>query len=115
VVRASIRMTIPSDKRIEARNILISVAERTRIEPGCISCEVYQGVENKHVILIDELWWSRADLERHLRSEDYLRVLLVVEMAAEKPEIRFDTITGSTGVDLIEKARKTPPCISNHP
>ena len=84
------------------------MAERTRIEPGCISCQVYQGAENKQVILMDELWRNNEDLECHLRSEDYLKVLLVVEMALEKPEIRFDTITCSTGVDMIEKARKSP-------
>lgn len=54
MIHMSIRMTIPSDKRIEAQGILVSVAERTRIEPGCISCHVYQGVGNKHVVLIDE-------------------------------------------------------------
>jgi quinol monooxygenase YgiN len=107
MVHSSIRMVIPSNKRLEAQGILISVAERTRIEPGCISCQVYQGAENKQVILMDELWRNNEDLECHLRSEDYLKVLLVVEMALEKPEIRFDTITCSTGVDMIEKARKT--------
>jgi len=33
-------------------------------------------------------------------------MLLVVEMATEQPDIRFDTILSSAGVDTIEKARK---------
>jgi quinol monooxygenase YgiN len=41
--------------------------------------------------MIDELWMSDEDVQRHLRSERYRKVLLVVEMAAEPPEIRFDT------------------------
>jgi hypothetical protein len=32
-------------------------------------------------------------------------VLLVVEMAVEPPEIRFDAISNSTGLETIEKAR----------
>jgi hypothetical protein len=32
-------------------------------------------------------------------------VLLVVEMAREKPEIKFSEFSASTGVETIEKAR----------
>jgi quinol monooxygenase YgiN len=99
-------MVIPPNKRVEAQKILTSVAERTRIEPGCISCRIYQDVANKHVLMMDESWANKEDLERHLRSDDYFNVLLVIEMASERPEIRFDTISRSTGVDTIRKARK---------
>jgi hypothetical protein len=34
-------------------------------------------------------------------------VLLVVEMADEKPEIIFNPLSDSTGVETIEKARGT--------
>jgi quinol monooxygenase YgiN len=108
MVHARIRMVMPPGKRIEALSILKSVAERTRIEPGCINCRIYQDVVDKHIIMIDESWENKNDLERHLRSEDYLKVLLVIEMAVETPEIRFNTIARSTGVDSIKKARNTP-------
>jgi len=31
---------------------------------------------------------------------------MVLEMALEQPEIRFDTISSSTGIETIEKIRK---------
>jgi quinol monooxygenase YgiN len=105
MVHSSIRMVIPHNKRVESQRILMSVVERTRVEPGCISCNLYQCIEDNHVMMIEELWQSNEDLERHLRSDDYLKVLLVVEMALEKPEIRFNSISCSTGVETIEKAR----------
>jgi quinol monooxygenase YgiN len=108
MVHARIRMVMPPNKRVEALRILMSVTERTRIEPGCISCRIYQDVADKHIILIDESWANKEDLERHLCSEDYLKILLVIEMAVETPEIRFDTIARSTGVDTIRKARNRP-------
>jgi quinol monooxygenase YgiN len=58
--------------------------------------------------MMDELWRSQEDMEIHLRSEDYLKVLLVVEMALKTPEFRFDTIACSSGVNTIEKARDAP-------
>ncbi len=41
----------------------------------------------------------------HLRSDEYRNLLLVLEMALKEPEIRFDTISSSTGIETIEKAR----------
>ncbi len=105
MIHSSIRMVIPHNKWVESQRILLSVAERTRVEPGCINCSLYQCIEDNHVMMIEELWQSNEDLERHLRSGDYLKVLLVVEMALEKPEIRFDSISCSTGVETIERAR----------
>jgi quinol monooxygenase YgiN len=55
--------------------------------------------------MFEEIWKSEEDLECHLRSDDYRKVLLVLEMAVKQPEIRFDTISSSTGIETIEKAR----------
>jgi len=105
MVRSTIRMRIPFKKHSEALEILGSMTEQIRFEPGCISCGLYRGVDDKAIIMIEELWMSDADLQRHLRSDKYRKVLLVIEMAAERPEIRFDTIAQSSGVEAIELAR----------
>lgn len=109
MVRATIRMMIPSRKRDEVLEILTSIAERARFEPGCISYRLYQGVEAENLIMLEEFWRNEEDLERHLQSEDYRKVLLVVEMAVEPPEIRFDAISQSTGFETMEKGRRPPP------
>ena len=105
MVRSIIRMRIPPEKQREALEILGSMIEETQFEPGCVSCRLYRGVEDARVIMFEELWTSDEDVQRHLQSDKYHRILLVVEMAEEPPEIRFDTIAHSTGVESIEKAR----------
>ena len=65
-------------------------------------------MEVEPAILVEEPWKSGEDLERHLRAEEFRKVLLVVEMAVEPPEIRFDAISQSTGFETIEKARRSP-------
>jgi len=105
MIHATIRMKMPGQKAKEAMEILRSVAERTRVEPGCISCRIYRDDQEEHAILVEEFWKSQEELERHLRSAEYRNVLLVVEMAHEKPEISFCEFSGSTGVETIEKAR----------
>jgi quinol monooxygenase YgiN len=105
MVHATIRMLIPPKRRGEVMEILTSQAERARVEEGCISNRVYRDVEVEPAILVEQLWKSGEDLERYLGSEEFRKVLLVVEMAVEPPEIRFDSISHSTGFETIEKAR----------
>jgi len=44
-------------------------------------------------------------LAQHLRSKKYNNVFEVMEMALKNPEVRFDTVSTSTGMETIEKAR----------
>ena len=106
MIHATIRMLIPPKRRGEVMEILSALAERSRFEAGCIGSRVYQDVWVEPAILIEQLWKSGEDLERYLRSEEFRKVLLIVEMAVEPPEIRFDEILQSTGFEAIEKARR---------
>ena len=105
MVRSTIRMLIPFEKKSGALEILESLIEEIQFEPGCVSCHLYRSVQDVRAIMLDELWLSEAELQYHLRSERYRKILLVVEMAAEPPEIRFDMIAQSSGVETIEQAR----------
>ncbi len=105
MVLATIRMTIPSKKFGEALRILRSVAEVSKVRTGCLTSRVYRNGQEDNVLLFEQLWSNEADLERHLRSDEYHKVLVVLEMAIKQPEIRFDTILSSAGIETIEKAR----------
>ena len=105
MILATVRMAVPPDKRAEAVQILNAVAEQTRYQPGCLSCRIYHDEQVEAVFMVEEVWKSQEDLDRHLRSNDYRHVLFVTEMALEPPEIKFQTISHSAGVEIIEKAR----------
>jgi len=108
MILATIRMTIPPQKRDEALKILRSTARHCRMRPGCLSCNVYVDAQEDDVIMVEEIWTSEKDLEHHLRSGEYRNVLLVMEMARKHPEVRFNTVSASTGIETIEKARSSP-------
>jgi len=105
MVLATIRMTTSAKKFGEALRILRSVAEVSKVQTGCLSSRVYRNEQEDNVLLFEQLWSNEADLERHLRSNEYQKVLVVLEMAIKQPEIRFDTILSSAGIEIIEKAR----------
>jgi quinol monooxygenase YgiN len=105
MIQATMRMTIPPQKSSEALKILRSMAELCAIQPGCLSCNIYGDLQEKNVLMLEEVWRSEEDLNLHLRSASYLNLLVVAEMSLKQPEIRFHTISSSSGIETIEKAR----------
>lgn len=104
-IQSTIRMLIPLNKQSEALDILGSVSAQVQFEPNCIFSRLYRGVDDVRAIMIEERWATDEHFNQHLQSDAYRRILLVVEMAEERPEIRFDVIARSGGFEMIEKAR----------
>ena len=105
MILATIRMTIPSKKSGEALKILRSVVELCRDDPGCLSSHIYEDLQEEDVLMLEEVWRSEEDLNLHLRSDEYRNLLLVLELSLKEPEIKFNSISSSTGIETIEKAR----------
>jgi len=105
MIQATIRMTIPPQKSGEVLKIIKSVVELCRDYPGCLSCHLYGDLLEKNVLMLEEFWRSEEDLGLHIRSDEYRNLLMVMEMALKQPEVRFYTVSTSTGIETIEKAR----------
>jgi quinol monooxygenase YgiN len=105
MILATLRMAIPLSKRGEALKILKSMVARNQAQPDCVFSRICEDVLEDNVLQFEEMWRSEEELERHLRSEKYREVLLIMEMALKPPEVRFNTVSTSTGIETIEKAR----------
>jgi quinol monooxygenase YgiN len=89
----------------QAMHVVLPMLGPTRAESGCIACDLYQGAEDNMRLILMERWESLADLQRHIRSDHYRHVLAWIEMSVEPPEISFDTVTDSGGLEIIEAVR----------
>jgi quinol monooxygenase YgiN len=105
MILSTIRMKIPPQKKGEALKILRSFVEQCRGFSGCLSCHFYEDLQEIDVLMVTEVWRDEEDMNLHLRSDEYRNLLLVMEMALIQPEIRFDTISSSKAIEVIEKAR----------
>ncbi|MFH0996846.1 MAG: antibiotic biosynthesis monooxygenase [Pseudomonadota bacterium] len=105
MIVSTVRMTIPPRKRTGVLNILRSLAEQSRNNHGCISCHIYEGLQEPNAFMLEEVWRSDEDLNLRIRSDEYRNLLRVLKMVLRQSEIRFDTIKHSTGIETIEKAR----------
>jgi quinol monooxygenase YgiN len=105
MIQATIRMLIAPHRRGEILEVLFLLAERKRALTGCLSAQIYHDEQQEGALMVEDVWRSQEDLDHHLRSDDYRKVILLAEMALEPPRIDFKTISHSAGIEIIERAR----------
>jgi quinol monooxygenase YgiN len=97
-----------SEKYEELRKALSSLSGPTEAEAGCERYQVYQQVSDTGVLRIETHWKTEGDLLRHIRSNTYKRLLLLMELGSERPTIEFYTVSKLRGLDLIWETRIRP-------
>ena len=105
MIHASIRMKFASENLTEAREILCTMVERTRVSPGCLGCDIYEDLLDSGTLMFEGWWETQDDLDRHLRSALYRHVIVVMEMGIEYPVIKFSEIVKTTGMETLENSR----------
>jgi quinol monooxygenase YgiN len=95
--------------------VLRSVQGPVATEPGCQSGDIYEEQGAERAIVLVERWTSEASLEAHLRSEAYRRVLCAMELSGGKPEVRFERVSASEGMELIERFRGVSRSTTDRP
>jgi len=76
--------------------------EPARVERGCLSYRLYEDVENRNAFVLLEEWTTQEDLERHISKDTQRWLLSLMDLLSERPELRFNTVSHSAGMDLIE-------------
>jgi quinol monooxygenase YgiN len=105
MIIGTVRLLPPPDRRGAVLEILQSVQGHVRAQPGCEACDVLDEQGQEPAILLFERWASPEALEEHLRSEMYRRILGAIELSGGHPDIRFEHVSASEGMELIERLR----------
>ncbi len=103
MISATIRMQLPAGRIREALTSLGPIAQRTQTERGWVECQLHRDAHEPNMLIFKNRWADEEDLQRHLRSQEYRDLMLVMEMAQEPPEIRFNTVVHSSGFETIER------------
>lgn len=75
----------------------------TQLEPGCLRCCVWS--EPDASIHYMEEWETEEDLARHVRSQRFTSLLGVLESAPEQPQVTFDFVTATRGLEYAAELR----------
>lgn len=106
MILATLRMVVRPDRRNDLLETMRGMLEPARVERGCLSYRLYEDVENRNAFVLLEEWTTQEDLERHISKDTQRWLLSLMDLLSEPPELRFNTVSHSAGMDLIENVLK---------
>lgn len=103
MVRLSIALAASgqsAQKLLEAfRFLMVS----TRLEHGCLGCSAW--IDGDLMVRYVEEWATEADMRRRVRSSAFVSLLAIMESAQAPPEVQFDFVTTTRGLDYVAEVR----------
>ncbi len=93
------------DKHQAVLDILGYVKERLQMKRGCLESSIFQECDSDPMILYLEAWQSKMDMDRHIESDVYLRLLNAMDLCRERPDISFHEVSETKGMDWIAALR----------
>jgi quinol monooxygenase YgiN len=103
MIICTLRMSFTIEVRDEAVLVLRSLVGPVRSQPGCTQTLLMRDEQDDAAVTWVSRWDDRADLDRHLRSDHFRRILAVMELAVERPDIVFECSSDLRGLDLIDE------------
>jgi quinol monooxygenase YgiN len=106
MIVGTLRVVPAPDRRAEVLEVFRVVQGPVLAQPGCTACHIYEEQGQDEALVLVEMCESQEALETHLRSEAYRRILGAIELSGAPPEVRFDHVSATEGMDLIERSRQ---------
>jgi quinol monooxygenase YgiN len=105
MIHASVTIAAAPVKRPEVLGALRSLMNPMRVEPGFLDCRLYEDVNAEGVFTLVEEWATPDDFKRHLRTKAYRLMMMIMELSAVPPEVRFHDVSRTMGMEAIHAAR----------
>jgi quinol monooxygenase YgiN len=78
----------------------------TRLEEGCQECHAW--IDPDFTVHYLERWATEEDMRRRVRSPSFTSLLVVMEHARDTPQVQFDFVTTTRGLDFVAEVRGEP-------
>ena len=101
-ILVTLRMIVRPERRSGLLETMRGMLEPVRVERGCLSYRLYEDVEDRNTFVLVEEWKTQRDLEGHIRTDNQRRLLALMDLLSEQPDLRFNTVSHMAGLELIE-------------
>ena len=105
MIVGTLRLLPAPERRAEILKVFRTVQGPVLAQPGCAACHIYEEQGPEQAVVLVERWTDQAALEAHLRSETYRRILGAIELSSFPPDICFDHVSLSEGMELVQRSR----------
>jgi len=93
MITVIVKMTVRPEKRKEFLQTIVVMTEPSRKEKGCLSRGFYQDTGNQDSFVLLEEWATKADLDRHVRSDWFQILRGTRDLFCEEPHVRFSLLS----------------------
>jgi quinol monooxygenase YgiN len=111
----TLRIRVVPDMTPHIINLFESYRGPVSVRAGCKSVDLYEHFSMPGDFVLVEEWSSRHALEGHIQSDDFRKVLAIMDLAGERPDLQFRTISSAQGFELVERLRKEIPGLEARP
>jgi len=105
MIVGTLRILPLPERRAEVLEVFQAIQGPVLAQLGCAACHIYEEQGPEPAVVLIESWETQEALERHLRSEAYRLILGAIELSDGQPEVRFDHVSATEGMELIRRAR----------
>lgn len=106
MILSTLKMIVKPERRSDLLDTMRGMLEPARVERGCLSYRLCEDVENRNAFVLLEEWATQEDLETHFSTDNQRRLLALMDLLSEQPELRFNTVSHTAGMELIENVLK---------
>ena len=106
-ILVTLKMIVQPKRRSDFLEAMRGMLEPVRVERGCLSYCLYEDVEDRDTFILVEEWATQEDIERHISKDNQRRLLALMDLLSEQPELQFNTVSHTAGMDLIESVLTT--------
>ena len=101
MIIVTLRMAVIPQKRSDFIETIRGLLEPTRVEAGCKGYYLYQDIEDENTFILIEEWETKTDLSSHIHKDSYRKLLALMDLLSEPPEIKFNTVSHSEGMEYV--------------
>jgi quinol monooxygenase YgiN len=102
----TLRLSVPLPMSSQVVDLFESYRGPVSVRAGCGSVQLYSHFTNRGEFMLIEEWGSPEALHNHIRSEDFRKVLALMDLAVEAPQLRFHRVSSRKGFDLVRELRQ---------
>jgi quinol monooxygenase YgiN len=96
-----LRINVSSSKKHDALELIRFLSVPTRAKQGCLSSQTYQSIDDPAVLDLVEEWRSETELDNYIRSSEFKKVFVLMELSSRVPEIQFQMVSQTQGMERI--------------
>jgi quinol monooxygenase YgiN len=96
-------MRFPTKRMDSALQLLLSEIQQIQAKHGCLSCTLSLDISEEGLIYYREEWVVENSFQKHIRSEEFHRILVAMDLCAEEPRIMIGSLKAQFGMEFLHQ------------